>query len=61
MLFDAQFGDKLLESFIGELHLVNGNQRLRYAKPGEHISFVEMQYVMHHDFGGASASINFVK
>ena len=41
VLFGAELGDEVLETLIGELCPVFGDERLYYAESGKYVSFVE--------------------
>ena len=51
MLFGAELSDKILEFSVSKLCLVVSGKCLRYAEPGEYISFIEMKNVVRRDFG----------
>lgn len=51
MLFGTELGNKILKTYDTELGLVVRYQCLWYFKLGEHVSFVEIEYVVCWDFG----------
>ena len=51
MLFGSQLGHKVLELFVCELGPVVCNERLGHAEAGEHVPFVETQYVVRCNVG----------
>ena len=46
MLLSAESGDKVLETLIGELCPIVGDERPRYSEPSKYVSLVETKDVV---------------